>query len=267
MSIARVSVVRHFAAAAVAIPVLLAAAQEGAKPRLKAFPYGNAHLEYEIRFSTAGKEPGAPGTWDLVRVDGNECTVVVPSVKEYRTHGSFVVGKAARGYFVFFANWPGKAPWTEFYSSESQWRQGLANVGVPADIPLTDPETAARAQSAATRPAGPRLDQQILLWLTLLSLASILLAMAIGWLVPWRWVRIPLAPLPAVPAWLAGGLFGSAVDGLLPMMGACVMGCAFWPVVNISVAELFHWLRRCWIRGPARAGNSATQPRGQPPES
>ena len=76
-----------------------------------------------------------------------------------------------------------------------------------------------------------------------LSSAALLLAVAIGWCIPWRLLRFPLALLAAVPAWLAGGICGSSIDGFLPMMGACFMGAVFWPVVNIGLAELFHHVR------------------------
>jgi len=87
-------------------------------------------------------------------------------------------------------------------------------------------------------------DGSIMGWWAMLAAAALLLAPVIGWCVPWRWLRIPLALLVAGPAWLAGGAFGSSIDGFLPMMGACCMGAVFWPVANIALSELFHSLRK-----------------------
>jgi hypothetical protein len=87
-------------------------------------------------------------------------------------------------------------------------------------------------------------DDAIMGWWAMLTVAALLLAPVIGWCVPWRWLRIPLALLVAGPAWLAGGAFGSSVDGFEPMMGACCMGAVFWPVVNIGLSELFHRIRK-----------------------
>jgi len=80
------------------------------------------------------------------------------------------------------------------------------------------------------------------LWM-ILVLAVCLLAPVIGWWIPWRSLRIPLALLVAGPAWFAGGLVGSSIDGGEPMMGACCMGAVFWPITTIALSEGFHHLR------------------------
>jgi hypothetical protein len=133
----------------------------------------------------------------------------------------------------------------------------LAVVAVPSAALAAGPETRPAPQSA-TRPAPnaiPRLEAESLArkrsiggmtldgWWGTLAMMACLLAPVIGWCVPWRSLRILLALLVAGPAWFAGGLVGSSIDGFLPMMGACCVGAIFWPITTIALSERFHHIR------------------------